>query len=105
MTSTEVISKSEEITTQADTSSPVETLLVSCSAELPPLLLIGCEVSLGADSIWAITSILPLVCAAKAVKEFIKSIEHTATNSKHIYLHIFFISDKTCEVNYKEPTD
>ena len=48
-------------------------------------------------SMRAVTSILPSLCTAKAVSEVVKSTEHTATNSKHRYLHIFFrfISAKT----------
>lgn len=99
ITNTEMMNKSKEITTQADTVSPVEILLSSCSAELP-LSVTGCVVWAGAVSMRAVTSILPSLCTAKAVSEVVKSTEHTATNSKHRYLHIFFrfISDKTCGV-------
>ena len=105
MTSTEITSKSRERTTQAEIASPVETLPLSGTTVLP-LSVVGWEVSSGAVSICAITSILPSVCTASAIKVVVKSTEHTATNSKHRYLNIFihFILDKTCVVNYKGAT-
>ena len=101
-----MMSKSREMTKQADTFPPVETLPLSGGTVLL-LSVAGCVVSAGAVSICAITSILPSVCTASADKEVVKSTEHTATNSKHRHLHIFihFILDKTCEVNYKGATD
>ena len=106
MTSTEMMSKSREITTQTEIASPVEIFPLSGKTVLP-LSAEGCVVSAGAVSICAITSILPSVCTATAVKEVVKSTEHTATNSKHRYLHIFFrfISGKTCVVYYQGETD
>ena len=96
MTSTEISSKSKEMTTQAEIASPVKTLPSSVTAVLP-LSVAGCEVSSGAVSICAITSILPSGWTATAVKEVVKSTEHTKIISRHRYLHIFFrfISYKT----------
>lgn len=81
----------------ADTNiiSPVEILFSSSVTEAFALSVTVCVVSIVPFSICATTSVFPSVCAAKAVIEVIKTIEHTATNSrqKALIILILFIAD------------
>lgn len=94
-TNNEINNKMKEIAADTNIISPVEILFSSSVTEAFASSVTVCVVSIVQFSICATTSVFPSVCVAKAVIEVIKTIEHTATNSrqKALIILILFIAD------------